>query len=104
MDRFKKNLLAKKDATRKLVDISYEIRIDEIEKETLDKVTTILIDGIGVLLHGINHHTVQIIAKYLHERQSKNGVKLIVHNSSLSTSHIKQLTYISTPTEALFSQ
>ena len=41
MDPVEKNLLAKKDATRKLVDISYEIRIDEIEKETLDKVTTL---------------------------------------------------------------
>lgn len=80
MDPVEKNILAKKDATRKLVDISYEIRIDEIEKETLDKVTTILSDGIGVLLHGINHQTVQIIANYLRDRESKNGVKLIGHN------------------------
>lgn len=79
-DTTKKNSIAKKNATSKLVELSYAINIDEIEEETLIKATTILSDGIGVLLHGIDHHTVQVIAKYLHDQEPKNGVKVIGHN------------------------
>lgn len=79
-DTIEKNSIIKKDATKKLVELSYAIKIDEIEEETLIKVTTILSDGIGVLLHGIDHHTVQIIARYLNQHEPKNGIKVIGHN------------------------
>ena len=71
---------AKEGATKALVELAYGIDMDEIADETLQRASDILCDGIGVLLHGINHHTVQVIANYLKHREPQNGVNVIGHS------------------------
>ena len=72
-----RHAIAKTDATRALVELAYGINVDEIEDQTAASALTILCDGVGVLIHGLDHHTVQIIAKHLHHREPKNGVRVI---------------------------
>lgn len=80
METIENKSTAKRDVTRKLVELAYEINVDEVEVETRNNATTILIDGLGVLLHGLDHHTIRIIARYLQNRELKNGSKVIGHH------------------------
>jgi len=68
---------AKEGVTKTLVEFAYGIDVDEMADETLKRVADILCDGMAVLLHGIDHHTVHVIASYLQHREPQNGVDVI---------------------------
>ena len=70
----------KEGATKALVELAYGIDVDNIAVETTQRASDILCDGMAVLLHGIDHHTVHVIASYLKHREPQYGVDVIGHS------------------------
>lgn len=68
------------EATKTVVELAYGIELDEIADKTIERASDILCDGMGVLLHGIDHHTVRVFASYLKHRAPQNGVDVIGHS------------------------
>ena len=66
--------------TEIVVKAAYHINIETIEKTTLTKAINLVRDGLGVLISGISHDTVKILAEHFKPQEPKTGIKVIGHN------------------------
>jgi len=70
--------------THYVVDAAYGIRYDELPIDLKASIRNLLVDGIGVLLEGLNHHNVRIVLDHLREHSVVSRSVLPGHPFSTS--------------------
>jgi aconitate decarboxylase len=73
------NVQLSENVTAELVARAYGLDIHAIDEKTLTIAKRMILDGVGVLLLGLEHSTVKVLVSYLKEFENQSGVKVVGH-------------------------
>ncbi len=72
------------NSTLKIIDSALKADLEHVDPEILLRAKQLIRDGIGVMLLGLEHETIRVLATYFRDIETRNGVDVLYHKINAS--------------------